>query len=422
MKKNIISILIFFLLFEVIINITIFNNSVYAVEAKDLYNSFVVVKDITRDIQNFHPQNDSICGKEYSATKLYEKYLENNDAEYRDVFSGNHGIKRNFTVRYYWLHALNEMVIHIESDGIDYKKISQANSVENLKKVIDVTVTCSYNIGTFGEKDDDKISDEAGFFKDFKVTDSRSYNAFKTITGASSNDEHKELEKYHERVLKCIRELHAACDYRADSPVYGKEAGVNIKDSYEEKLTYDEQQIMAYRRIYGARYNLEGDERTNLIEKWNQVSGTTTEEEENVDTDNRSTVEEDIKNAQTGDEDKIDNDKNTIFKQPVGSGAASNGVKDALSDADSFVQSGNQGIVSTENLQSFSQNLYSILLAIGVVIAVIMGTVLGVKLMVAPIEERVEAKKLLVPYVVGCVIVFGAFGIWKLVVTIMQGL
>ncbi len=117
-----------------------------------------------------------------------------------------------------------------------------------------------------------------------------------------------------------------------------------------------------------------------------------------------------------------DKDEDTVFLQPVGSGAASNGVKDALSDADSFVQSGDKGVVSTENLQSFSQNLYSILLAIGVVIAVIMGTILGVKLMVAPIEERVEAKKLLVPYVVGCVIVFGAFGIWKLVVTIMQGL
>ena len=122
------------------------------------------------------------------------------------------------------------------------------------------------------------------------------------------------------------------------------------------------------------------------------------------------------------EDEKYDKDKDTVFLQPVGSGAASNGVKDALSDADSFVQSGDQGVVSTENLQSFSQNLYSILLAIGVVIAVIMGTILGVKLMVAPIEERVEAKKLLVPYVVGCVIVFGAFGIWKLVVTIMQGL
>ena len=66
--------------------------------------------------------------------------------------------------------------------------------------------------------------------------------------------------------------------------------------------------------------------------------------------------------------------------------------------------------------------MYGILLAIGVVIAVIIGTILGVKLMVAPIEERVEAKKLLVPYVVGCIVVFGAFGTWKLIVTIMQGL
>ena len=66
MKKKIMSFLIVFLLFVFIMN---FNNSVYAAaKAKDLYNSFVVVKDITADMQNFHPENDSICGEKYSST------------------------------------------------------------------------------------------------------------------------------------------------------------------------------------------------------------------------------------------------------------------------------------------------------------------------------------------------------------------
>ena len=42
--------------------------------------------------------------------------------------------------------------------------------------------------------------------------------------------------------------------------------------------------------------------------------------------------------------------------------------------------------------------------------------------MVSGIEGKVEAKQLLVPYVVGCVMIFGGFGIWKLVVTILQGI
>lgn len=40
--------------------------------------------------------------------------------------------------------------------------------------------------------------------------------------------------------------------------------------------------------------------------------------------------------------------------------------------------------------------------------------------MLSPVGERAEAKKMLIPYAVGCAVVFGSFGIWKLVVTILQ--
>ena len=49
-----------------------------------------------------------------------------------------------------------------------------------------------------------------------------------------------------------------------------------------------------------------------------------------------------------------------------------------------------------------------------------MGAILGIKLMISGIDEKAEVKKLLIPYVVGCIIIFGGFGIWKLVVTILQ--
>lgn len=205
---------------------------------------------------------------------------------------------------------------------------------------------------------------------------------------------------------------------------------VDINDSISKKKAYDKDQKFIYTQLYGSQglsedekkdINVDEEIDKDISDEEVDKSIENMQEEFNNITDT-SEYEKDNAARQEEEEKKDDKDKDTVFNQPVGSGAASNGVKDALSDADSFVQSGDQGIVSTENLQSFSQNLYSILLAIGVVIAVIMGTILGVKLMVAPIEERVEAKKLLVPYVVGCVIVFGAFGIWKLVVTIMQGL
>lgn len=67
-----------------------------------------------------------------------------------------------------------------------------------------------------------------------------------------------------------------------------------------------------------------------------------------------------------------------------------------------------------------SNTIYSILLAIGIVIAVIVGLLLGMKFITGGIEEKAEVKAMLVPYIVGCVVLFGAFTIWKIVVDILQ--
>ncbi len=96
----------------------------------------------------------------------------------------------------------------------------------------------------------------------------------------------------------------------------------------------------------------------------------------------------------------------------------SHSLDDAMGDAESFVNSGNS-VISTSDLQQFSQSLYNILLTIGIIIAVIMGGILGIKFMTEAPEGKAEVKKLLIPYVVGCVIVFGGFTIWKIVVIVL---
>ena len=53
--------------------------------------------------------------------------------------------------------------------------------------------------------------------------------------------------------------------------------------------------------------------------------------------------------------------------------------------------------------------------------AVISGIIIGIKYMLGSAEEKADIKGLLIPYIVGCVIIFGSFAIWKLVVTILQG-
>ena len=57
----------------------------------------------------------------------------------------------------------------------------------------------------------------------------------------------------------------------------------------------------------------------------------------------------------------------------------------------------------------------------GLILAIIIGMVLGIQFMIGSIEQKAKVKDSLVPYIVGCVVIFGAFGIWKLVLTILEG-
>lgn len=76
--------------------------------------------------------------------------------------------------------------------------------------------------------------------------------------------------------------------------------------------------------------------------------------------------------------------------------------------------------IDSEDLQNVSNTVYNILLLLGIVIAVIWGIILGIKFMTGSVEEQAEVKKSLMPYIVGCVIIFGAFTIWKIVLEILK--
>lgn len=57
----------------------------------------------------------------------------------------------------------------------------------------------------------------------------------------------------------------------------------------------------------------------------------------------------------------------------------------------------------------------------GLAIAIIIGLVLGIQFMMGSVEQKAKVKDSLVPYVVGCIVIFGAFGIWKIVLTVLEG-
>ena len=50
----------------------------------------------------------------------------------------------------------------------------------------------------------------------------------------------------------------------------------------------------------------------------------------------------------------------------------------------------------------------------------IVGTIIGIQFMVASAEDKAKVKEALVPYIIGCAVIFGAFTIWSIVVNIGQ--
>ena len=65
-------------------------------------------------------------------------------------------------------------------------------------------------------------------------------------------------------------------------------------------------------------------------------------------------------------------------------------------------------------------SVYKILLTIGIIVSVVWGGILGVKFMFGSMEDRVDIKKHLLPYVIWVCVIFGSFIIWSVVVGIMQ--
>lgn len=100
-------------------------------------------------------------------------------------------------------------------------------------------------------------------------------------------------------------------------------------------------------------------------------------------------------------------------------------VSDIKSEADNFINTGeaNQtNTINTDNVTSTINWLYGIGLVIGGLVAVVVGIILGIQFMMsASSEEKAKYKKALVVYVVGCVVIFGALGIWRIVTTALTG-
>lgn len=99
----------------------------------------------------------------------------------------------------------------------------------------------------------------------------------------------------------------------------------------------------------------------------------------------------------------------SVFYITTISYASESTVDGIITGADDFLENGDTQPLNKTNLQNTSNTLYNLLLAIAMVLAVAIGSILGIKFMISSVEEQAKIKEMLVPYVASCIVIFGAF-------------
>lgn len=104
-------------------------------------------------------------------------------------------------------------------------------------------------------------------------------------------------------------------------------------------------------------------------------------------------------------------------------------IDNSMGGADDFINIGKNAkdrdgntiqTIDGGNFIELSNTLYTTFLGVGVVVAVAVGAFLGIKFMMESAEGKAEIKEKLIPFVIGCVVVFGAFGIWRILIILLS--
>lgn len=99
-------------------------------------------------------------------------------------------------------------------------------------------------------------------------------------------------------------------------------------------------------------------------------------------------------------------------------------LTDAISGGKTFLDKADEKMSDDQkkSLKSTSSGVYNTLLMISFVVVAIIGITLGIKFMMAGVEEKADVKKSLVVFVIGTCVTYGAFVIWEALVTLLNNI
>ena len=112
-----------------------------------------------------------------------------------------------------------------------------------------------------------------------------------------------------------------------------------------------------------------------------------------------------------------------IFNIPLYSNAIT--FDEIISNGDSFLAAGDENSTITPDqggVQNLANTISNILLTIALGVTLISAVIMGINFAIESVEDKAKIKESMVPWIIGIIISFGAYGIWKITMNIFYGM
>lgn len=95
---------------------------------------------------------------------------------------------------------------------------------------------------------------------------------------------------------------------------------------------------------------------------------------------------------------------------------------DIIKGAENFLDAGTDIVLNSESIKNTSDIIFNVFSVIGTIVVVLVGAILGIQFIMGSIEEKAKIKELLIPYVIGSIVIFGAVGIWTVAIKVFSNI
>ncbi|MBR2705594.1 MAG: hypothetical protein IKG14_00825 [Clostridia bacterium] len=89
-------------------------------------------------------------------------------------------------------------------------------------------------------------------------------------------------------------------------------------------------------------------------------------------------------------------------------------------EAQGFIERGGNGEIDISKAQADLLPIGNILMGIGIAVLLVVGPIMGVKYMLSGADEKANMKQKLIWFVIAAVLIFGAGGIYNIVVSLIN--